>query len=79
MRNEEPDQGGVARVQVDKEWSAINITVDSGAVETVGPKCIATEFPTLETEASQMGMFCRAANDTKIAIHVKKALTGYTT
>ena len=35
-------------------------------------------FPLRETEASKSGKFYRAANDTKIAIHGKKQLLGYT-
>ena len=52
--------------------------MDSGAVDTVGPKCIAPGFPTQDTEASKRGMYYRAANDTKIAIHGKKDISGYT-
>ena len=36
-------------------------------------------IPLVETEASKQGKFYRAANDTKIAIHGKKNICGYTT
>ena len=54
------------------------ITVDSGVVDAVGPKGIARGFPLIPTNASKKGMCYRAANDTKIAIHGKKELYGYT-
>ena len=38
----------------DEEWEAIKITVDSGAVDTVGPKGIATGVPIQSTEASEL-------------------------
>ena len=59
-------------------WEALKITVDSGAVDTVGPKSIAPGFPTQGTEASKRGMYYRAANDTKIAIRGKQDISGYT-
>ena len=59
-------------------WEEVNITIDSGAVDTVGPREVGTGFPVQPTEASKKGMFYRAANNTKIAIHGKKALRGYT-
>ena len=61
-----------------EDWEALRITVDSGAVDRVGPKGIASGFPTQDTEASRKGMYYRAANDTKIAIHRKKDISGYT-
>ena len=45
---------------------------------TVGPRGIAPGFPTQDTEASRKGMYYRVANDTKIAIHGKKDISGYT-
>ena len=57
-------------------WEALKITVDSGAVDTVGPKSIAPGFPTQGTEASKRGMYYRAANDTKIALHGNKEHLG---
>ena len=32
----------------------------------------------MDTEASRKGMYYRSANDTKIAIHGKKDISGYT-
>ena len=59
-------------------WEEVKITIDSGGVDTVGPNEVGTGFPVQPTEASTKGMFYRAANNTKIAIHGKKALRGYT-
>ena len=53
-------------------WEALHITVVSGAVDTVGPKGMASKFPLQPTEASKKGMHYRAANDTKIAIYGNK-------
>ena len=61
-----------------EEWEDIKITVDSGAVDTVGPQSLGKGFPLMETEASRSGKFYRVANDTKIAIHGNKAVKGYT-
>ena len=67
--------GGIMFITKDKgEWKAMQITVDSGAVGTVGPKTLGKAIPILETEASKSGKFSRAANDTKIATHGKKAV-----
>ena len=52
------------------------ITIDSGAVDTVGPKGIAEAFPLQETEASKQGRYYRAANDSKIASHGMKEVYG---
>ena len=46
----------------------LRITIDSGAVDTAGPKGIANLFKLLETEASRNGGFYRAANNSKIEI-----------
>ena len=59
-------------------WAEVKVTIDSGAVDTVGPKEVGVGFPVQPTEASTKGTFYRAANNTKIAIHGKKALRGYT-
>ncbi|MFM7852466.1 MAG: hypothetical protein ACKO96_11275, partial [Flammeovirgaceae bacterium] len=60
------------------DWEEIDITVDSGAVDTAGPEGIAEGLPLLSAEASRKGMFYRAANDTNIAIHGKNEVQGYT-
>ena len=62
----------------DDEWEEINITIDSGAVDTVGPKGIRSGCPIQPIESSKIRMFYRAANDTNMGIHGKKAVRGYT-
>ena len=59
-------------------WEEVKITIDSGVVDTVGPKDVGMGFPVQPMEASKKGMLDRAANNTNIAIHGKKALRGYT-
>ena len=46
------------------EWEEVKITIDSGAVDTVGQKEVGKAFPAQPTEASKKGMFYRAAHDT---------------
>ena len=35
----------------DEDWEEIQITIDSGAVDTVGPKEVGVGFPVQPTEA----------------------------
>ena len=56
----------------------IKITVDSGAVDTVGPPDIAPGSVMWETQASQAGKYYRAANNTNIPIYGMKELRGCT-
>jgi hypothetical protein len=77
--DEEGEQGEIFHMGHDEEeWEEVKITVDSGAVDTVGPRTVGKCIPLVETEASRQGKFYRAANDTKIAIHGKKTICGYT-
>ena len=76
---EESEQGEILHMgHGEGEWEEVKITVDSGAVDTVGPRTLGKGIPLLETEASKQRKFYRAANDTKIAIHGKKNICGYT-
>ncbi len=43
-------------------WEGVRIQIDSGAIDTVGPKGIAGAFEMRETEMSKRGMGCVAAN-----------------
>lgn len=56
----------------------LEVTIDSGAVDTVGPRGIAPEIPLEETDASRYGRYYTAANGTRIAIHGMKKVQGYT-
>ena len=43
------------------EWEVIPITVDSGAVDTVGPKTAGNAFPILPTRESALGLGYRGS------------------
>ena len=58
-------------------YEKVTITVDSGAVDTVGPKKIAEELPIKPTKASRMGVNYRAANGTTIKNYGEKRLEGW--
>ena len=49
-----------------RERVGIEVTVDSGAVDTVGPPTVAPGIPIRETAASRSGMHYTAANNMKI-------------
>ena len=54
----------------------VEVTVDSGAVDTVGPPSVAPGIPIRETAASRSGMHYRAANNMKIPNLGGKQLEG---
>ena len=60
----------------DDKLERIEVTVDSGAVDTVGPPRIANKFPIRETRASRAGLDYRAANGTRIKNYGEKRITG---
>ena len=74
------DEGDLAELDAGhwERLEEIKITVDSGAVDTVGPPAIAPAMTMWETQASQEGKYYRAANNTKIPIYGMKELRGYT-
>jgi len=50
---EEEDAGDVMQLGSDQlDWEEVKITIDSGAVDTVGPKEVGKAFPAQPTEAS---------------------------
>ena len=59
-------------------WEKITVTIDSGAVDSVGPKTMATDVPIKETPASSAGLKYRAANGTTIDNLGEKAIQGVT-
>ena len=78
--DEEESEGSLDQLG-GEEWEGmeeIEITVDSGAVDTVGPPGTAQAFPLHTTQASREGRYYRAANNSKIAIHGMKELKGLT-
>ena len=56
----------------------ITVTIDSGAVDSVGPKTMATDLPIRDTPASRAGLKYRAANGTTIDNLGEKAIQGVT-
>ena len=56
----------------------MTVTVDSGAVDSVGPPTMAKDIRVKETPASRAGMKHRAANGTSIANQGEKAIQGVT-
>ena len=62
--------------QYSGEWELIKVVVDSGAIDTVTPPHVAKAFPTMETDASEKGLHCRAANGSKITNHGARTISG---
>ena len=56
----------------------ITVTIDSGAVDSVGPKTMATDIGIKDTPASRAGLKYRAANGTSIDTLGEKAIQGVT-
>ena len=59
-------------------WKKIEVTVDSGAADTVAPKSIGSQFPMKQTIASLSGMTYSAANGTEIKNQGERRITGKT-
>ena len=68
----------VDQVRVDGEWERIPLKIDSGAVDTVIPKCVAETVPTQQTQQSLYGAGFRAANGTPIKHFGQKTVMGCT-
>ena len=66
---------GINAVQ-EADWEVIEVTVNSGAVATVGPKSVANAFPLEETEDSKSGHEFYAANGTPIDNYGKRRIEG---
>jgi hypothetical protein len=59
-------------------WEKITVTIDSGAVDSVGPKTMANDIPIRDTPASRAGLKYRAANGTTIDNLGEKSTQGIT-
>ena len=68
---------GVSWKSKEGMWTKVGSTVDSGAVNTVGPDEIAPKIPTEEGEAKRRGVKYRVANGTIIPNEGEKKLRGY--
>ena len=62
----------------DEEWETVEVSVDSGAVVTVGPKEKCTGYPLEETEASRRGQPFYGANGSKIKNYGMRRVKGVT-
>ena len=62
---------------MDEEEEMIEVTVDSGAVDTVGPPSAGKAFETYETEASRTGKNFKAANGSPIENYGETDHRGY--
>ena len=60
------------------EWERVPVTVDSGAIDSVIPKGVASGVKVKETRASRQGLKYRAANGTPIKNEGERELQGYT-
>ena len=60
----------------DDHYEIINVTVDSGAYNTVGPPQVGTYFKIANTEASKTGRHYRAANGTAIRNYGQRVVRG---
>jgi hypothetical protein len=59
-------------------WEKITVTIDSGAVDSVGPRTMATDISIKDTPASRAGLKYRAANGTPIDNLGDKSIQGVT-
>ena len=74
----ELDGGSICGVeQVRGEWERIQVTADSGAIDSVIPRRMARGVAVKETAASRRGLKYRAANGTAILNEGEKNIKGY--
>jgi hypothetical protein len=59
-------------------WEKIRVQVDSGAIDTVAPKDIASAFSVMKTRMSEAGIGFVAANGSKIENYGERQVVGYT-
>ena len=65
-------KGEVNEVRVLPGWERVRVQIDSGAIDTVGPKEIAKAFEMKETEMSKRGIGYVAANGSSIKNYGEK-------
>ena len=70
-------KGEVNEVRATPGWEKIRIQVDSGAIDTVGPKDMAGAFKMRESEMSKKGIGFVAANGSGIKNYGEKMIVGY--
>jgi hypothetical protein len=74
------DRGGREREinEVSHGWERIKVQVDSGAIDSVAPRDVASAFSLMKTKLSEAGIGFVAANGSKIDNYGEKQLVGYT-
>ena len=72
------DSGGDPGDKHHENYEVARVTADSGAVDYVASKSNGEKFRTRDTEDSQRGMHCIAANGTKIMNQGEKTIPGVT-
>ena len=70
-------RGEVNKVRETPGWERIRVQIDSGAIDTVGPKEIAKAFEMKETIMSRRGIGCVAANSSWIKNYGEKKVVGH--
>ncbi len=70
--------GEVCAVSEVKGWEKIRVQIDSGAIDTVGPRSVAKAFKMQEKVMSKKGIGCVAANGRVIKNYGEKRVVGYT-
>ena len=71
-------KGEVNEVRATPGWERVRVQIDSGAIDTVGPKEIARAFEMKETEMSKRGIGYVAANGSSVENYGEKKIVGYT-
>ena len=71
-------KGEVNEVRATPGWERVRVQIDSGAIDTVGPKEMARAFEMKETEMSRRGIGFVAANGSGIKNYGEKKIVGYT-
>ena len=70
--------GEVNEIRTTPGWERVRVQIDSGAIDTVGPKGIARAFDMKETVMSKKGIGYVAANGSSIKNYGEKRIAGYT-
>jgi hypothetical protein len=70
--------GEVSAVSEISGWEKVRVQIDSGAIDTVGPRGVAKAFAMKETTMSKKGIGFVAANGSSIKNYGEKRVVGYT-
>ena len=73
---ESPEVNAVPKVNADRNYETLTVTVDSGAYNTVGPPTAGTYFKIEQSKASHAGQHYRAANGSTIKNYGQRVVSG---